>query len=531
MTFSSGTVQVSDGIFQVTDTVTNGNLTTLATSNTATYSVSGSRTIRGGSLSTESSGVANNTGIQQGLLISNTTTQTGTLDTFTGLSISNSATSMTAGTISSSRGLQINASGSASDGTTVTNSFGIDVIADTALSDFTNAYGVKIALDSDAGGVDTNRYAMHFTDGTQAVGGSVTSEFGIFQVGSAQNQLADLDLSDVTPHLRLTDTTAAQDDFEWYADASQVYLTNVTDAVELLRWSSTNAFFLRGSSVPYGWPTADGTNGQFLTTNGSGTMTWTTSSGSGDITDVYNCASGDCNNIVLADGDLLNMSSVSVSATTEGLILPQHATDCSTAGTAEGQVCWEADANTLYVGDGATVKALILVQSMNLPIYSAKLTGGFVVRTPTSGDASTQGAQIDAGDGNWRLLFDPTTDEAAVWQFRLPDYWTGHSELNVFYTMTSATAAEVEFEADVMCVTDGDADDVGTAGFVGVAVWSATVPGTAGYPDEISITLTDDSCAAGDMMWLYLSTDANDATLDDATGDREVIGVEYEFTR
>ena len=212
-------------------------------------------------------------------------------------------------------------------------------------------------------------------------------------------------------------------------------------------------------------------------------MTWTTSSGSGDITDVYNCASGDCNNIVLADGDLLNMSSVSVSATTEGLILPQHATDCSTAGTAEGQVCWEADANTLYVGDGATVKALILVQSMNLPIYSAKLTGGFVVRTPTSGDASTQGAQIDAGDGNWRLLFDPTTYEAAVWQFRLPDYWTGHSELNVFYTMTSATAAEVEFEADVMCVTDGDAADVGTAGFVGVAVGSATVPGTAGYPD------------------------------------------------
>src|SRR3990167_3663594 len=152
---------------------------------------------------------------------------------------------------------------------------------------------------------------------------------------------------------------------------------------------------------------------------------------------------------------------------------------------------------------------LATTESLNLPVYSAKLTGVFVVRTPTSGDASTQGAQIDAGDGNWRLLFDPTTDEAAVWQFRLPDYWAAHSELNIFYTMTSATAAEVEFEADVMCVSDGDADDVGTAGFVGVAVGSATVPGTAGFPDEISITLTDDACAAGDMMWLYLSTDAN----------------------
>lgn len=183
------------------------------------------------------------------------------------------------------------------------------------------------------------------------------------------------------------------------------------------------------------------------------------------------------------------------------------------------------NANAIVDGDLATT------ETMELPIQSAKITGAFVVRTPTSGDASTQGAQIDAGDGNWRLLFDATTDEAAVWQFRLPDYWAAHSELNVFYTMTSATTLEVEFEADVMCVSDGDAADVGTASFAGVAVGSATVPGTAGYPDEISLTLTDDSCAAGDMMWVYLSTDANDATNDDATGDREVIGVEYEFTR
>jgi len=184
-----------------------------------------------------------------------------------------------------------------------------------------------------------------------------------------------------------------------------------------------------------------------------------------------------------------------------------------------------------YAANSIDDEHLATTESLLLPVQSAKLTGAFVVRTPTSGDASTQGAAIDAGDGNWRLLFDATTDEAAVWQFRLPDYWAAHSELNVFYTMTSATTLEVEFEADVMCVSDGDSADVGTAGFVGVAVGSATVPGTAGFPDEISITLTDDACAAGDMLWLYLSTDANDAANDDATGDREVIGVEYEFTR
>src|SRR3990167_4999557 len=489
MTFSSGTVQVSDGIFQVTDTVTNGNLTTLATSNTATYSVSGSRTIRGGSLSTESSGVANNTGIQQGLLISNTTTQTGTLDTFTGLSTSNSATSMTAGTISSSRGLQINASGSASDGTTVTNSFGIDVIADTALSDFTNAYGVKILLDGDTGSVGTNRYALHITEGSEALGGSVTNEYGIFQVGSAQNQLADLDISDVTPHLRLTDSTAAQDDFEWYADASQVYLTNVTDAVELLRWSSANALFLRGSAVTYAWPTADGTNGQFLTTNGSGTMTWTTSSGSGDITDVYNCASGDCNSIVLADGDLLSFAGVSVSTTTEGLILPQHATDCSTAGTAEGQVCWEADANTLYVGNGATVtqvgagsdtnadKEFVWPMSALLPLEAADSI------PPLAKDASTTFDFLPVD-------FDQSTDEGRTYTCMVPPDMTSCGTVtfgvvwyaasvttnNVMWATTQNGGVAEGVDPDVSSTTEAAAADAvqGTAGQITITTWTQT---------------------------------------------------------
>ena len=81
--------------------------------------------------------------------------------------------------------------------------------------------------------------------------------------------------------------------------------------------------------------------------------------GSGDITDVYDCGTGDCSSVVLSDGDLLNMSSVAISSTNEGLILPQHATDCSTAGgTAEGQVCWEADDNSLWIGDGASVNQI-----------------------------------------------------------------------------------------------------------------------------------------------------------------------------
>jgi len=172
--------------------------------------------------------------------------------------------------------------------------------------------------------------------------------------------------------------------------------------------------------------------------------------------------------------------------------------------------------------------------NLTLPVQSAKLTGSFVTMTPAgcSTTASTSAA-IDAGDGNWRLLLEADSavaDEAAVWQFVMPDNYSSTPVLKVHYSMASATSGTVEYEAAIMCVSDADAADVGTASFANCVAGNATVPGTAGYQDVISITLTDDSCAAGDMVWIWLSTDADDATNDTATGDREVIGVEFSYT-
>jgi hypothetical protein len=84
------------------------------------------------------------------------------------------------------------------------------------------------------------------------------------------------------------------------------------------------------------------------------TLTEIGTDGAGDITDVFNCSSGDCASIVAGATDLLDFSANDASTTTEGLILPQHATACA-GGTTEGQVCWEADANKLYIGNGATL--------------------------------------------------------------------------------------------------------------------------------------------------------------------------------
>lgn len=263
-------------------------------------------------------------------------------------------------------------------------------------------------------------------------------------------------------------------------------------------------------------------------TSTTGNHVWTAANTAGDYFKVVNTGNMGANTSVLkisqtgnpTGGAMLaieNSDTDMVSIKANKFIVPQAGlVSCDTIDSnADGQLICGTDS-----GGGGSSNVNII-----LPVQSAKVTGTF----PLDQDAS-QGAQIDAGDGNWRLLFDATTDEGAVWQFRMPNNYASTPVLKIDYTMASATTLEVEFEGAIMCVSDGDSADVGTASFSAIAVGSATVPGTAGYMDSISITLTDDSCAAGDMTWIYLSTDSDDATNDDATGDREVIGVTMSYT-
>ena len=135
---------------------------------------------------------------------------------------------------------------------------------------------------------------------------------------------------------------------------------NLAGAANVVDWDSGTFDITSNAQVVTG-PTPDDllgegakTNGYALTYNSTGD-TWgltEITSGSGDITDVFNCASGDCASLVASDGDLLDFGLVDAAQTTEGLHLPDP-TDCSSA-VAEGQICWDSDDNTLYVGDGAT---------------------------------------------------------------------------------------------------------------------------------------------------------------------------------
>lgn len=153
-----------------------------------------------------------------------------------------------------------------------------------------------------------------------------------------------------------------------------------------------------------------------------------------------------------------------------------------------------------------------------LPVQSAKL--------PASNPAV-----IDGAENNFRLLFDASTDESCLWQFRMPVNYASALVAKIQYSMTSATADEVIFQVAVMAVSDGDSADINTDSYDTANDSSATtVPGTVGYLDEISITLTNaDSVAAGDYVKIKINRDADDGS-DNATGDAEVVAVSLEYT-
>ncbi len=128
------------------------------------------------------------------------------------------------------------------------------------------------------------------------------------------------------------------------------------------------------------------------------------------------------------------------------------------------------------------------------------------------------------------LSFDAATDETAYWTAAAPQGLTGTLSIVISYMMASATSGTVGFQAQVEAVTSADALDL-DAGTSFAAVnnsASTTVPGTAGYMGQISITLTNaDSIEAGDYFRLSLNRDADGSAItDSATGDAHVLSVE-----
>lgn len=127
------------------------------------------------------------------------------------------------------------------------------------------------------------------------------------------------------------------------------------------------------------------------------------------------------------------------------------------------------------------------------------------------------------------LAFDASADESCDFSGIAPQGLTGALAAVITYRMTSAITGSARWQASLEAITDGDALDTdASSGFDTANSAGATVPGTAGYIDQISITLTNaDSLAAGDYFRLRINRDADGTSgTDDATGDAEVLAIE-----
>ena len=126
------------------------------------------------------------------------------------------------------------------------------------------------------------------------------------------------------------------------------------------------------------------------------------------------------------------------------------------------------------------------------------------------------------------LAFDASTSETCYWTTVIPQGWTGTVTAVISYAMASATSGGVAFDVAVEALTTGDATDTdATTSFDSVNTGTdAAVPGTAGYMEQISITLSNlDSAAAADLVRISLARATANAT-DTATGDCYVFAIE-----
>jgi len=128
------------------------------------------------------------------------------------------------------------------------------------------------------------------------------------------------------------------------------------------------------------------------------------------------------------------------------------------------------------------------------------------------------------------LAFDAATDETCYWTGIAPQGLTGTITLVVTIAMASATSGTVGIQAQLEAITDGDATDTdATTSFDSVNnSASTTVPATAGYIKQVSITLTNaDSIAAADYFRLSVNRDADGSAItDSATGDMYLLAAE-----
>ena len=156
------------------------------------------------------------------------------------------------------------------------------------------------------------------------------------------------------------------------------------------------------------------------------------------------------------------------------------------------------------------------VGSILLPVQSAKL--------------EATGPAIDAGEANWRLLFDAAAAEYCTFQFQMPVNYASALVAKPQFTMASATGGAVVLSFEAMAVTPADIADIVTDSYDTPNTAIANVAGTAGHLAFTSVTLTNaDSVAANDYFKVRVGRVAADGS-DSALADCELVALNLQYT-
>lgn len=129
------------------------------------------------------------------------------------------------------------------------------------------------------------------------------------------------------------------------------------------------------------------------------------------------------------------------------------------------------------------------------------------------------------------LLCDDSTQESFNFTDQLFQFSGSTFNVDVLYSMVSATADDVILISSIACITPGDAVDPDANagdGIFGKSFNGATVtdpvPGTVGHIGIATIGPINDTCQQGDLFQLYVERQGA-PTADDASGDIEIRSV------
>jgi hypothetical protein len=125
------------------------------------------------------------------------------------------------------------------------------------------------------------------------------------------------------------------------------------------------------------------------------------------------------------------------------------------------------------------------------------------------------------------LDFDADTDEFAQQTIMLPSDWVATVDVK-FVWFAAATSGNVIWSIQTICVADAETDD---PAFNTASTSTDATKGTTNQVNTASITgVTATGCAAGELMHINISRDANNAS-DTMTGDARLIGLEVTMRR